>query len=266
MILFDSLWWVDVAGKIDADGTAEQPIIFSTAYREPEMGQWRGFKLHNATEVSRFEHCIFTYGAFFDTDTTSSDARIYKGMLAINNSSPVIERCVVFRNQNNAVYITGANSHPRIRFNIFFKNDASAVRTSLGDVRSRPGVHHRVQQRHRQQLALLYRGRRAGRDTTALRHAAADQHQPRQLRLLLQPRHLPAADEGSRENGDFTLAVVLALYRCRSRGRGHLRRRQHPRRHGRPSTTCRCPANCAASSTARWIAATRIPPLLRRAR
>ncbi len=141
-ILFDSLWWVDVRGKIEAVGTAERPILFSTAYREPEMGQWRGFKLRNTTDGSRFEHCIFTYGAFFDPDTSRPDpveptvkeSLVFRGMLGIRNSSPVIERCVVFRNQNNAVYISGANSHPRIRFNVFYKNDASAVRASLGDV------------------------------------------------------------------------------------------------------------------------------------
>ncbi|HEY3296813.1 MAG TPA: right-handed parallel beta-helix repeat-containing protein [bacterium] len=127
-IMFDSLWWVDVAGKITAVGTASQPIIFTSARTSPAMGQWRGFKLHNPTDPSRFEHCVFSWGAFYDTDTTNVEAQTYRGMLAINNSSPVIERCVVVANQNNAVYMTGAGSAPRIRYNVLTFNDASAVR------------------------------------------------------------------------------------------------------------------------------------------
>lgn len=129
-IMFDSLWSVDVKGQFIAHGTVTRPIIFTTAHIRSAMGQWRGFKLHNSnpSQQSEFEHCIFSWGAFYDTDTTNVEAQTYRGMLAINNSSPTIMRCVVIRNQNNAVYMTGPNCAPHIRYNIFTKNDASAVR------------------------------------------------------------------------------------------------------------------------------------------
>jgi hypothetical protein len=129
VIMFDSLWSVFVDGRIIARGTASRPIIFTSAHLNPVMGQWRGFVLRNpnAADTSIFVHCIFSWGAYYDTDTTSVYAVKYRGMLAIDNSSPWVERCVLVRNQNNAIYMTGASA-PHIRYNIFTKNDASAVR------------------------------------------------------------------------------------------------------------------------------------------
>jgi parallel beta-helix repeat protein len=137
-IMFDSLWWVDVQGRIEAVGTAEEPIVFTTAYLNPKFGQWRGFKLrHSPDGESRFEHCIFSWGAYYDTDTLKVDpvegapvieAFAFRGMLCVRNSSPVIERCIVISNQNNAVSLSGPNCAPRIRYNILTDNDASAVR------------------------------------------------------------------------------------------------------------------------------------------
>ena len=123
--------WIDVQGKMIAEGNSAEPIIFTSANTVPDLGQWRGIKLHNASEASVFRFCVFTYGAYFDTDTLSDrgrDAQNYKGMLAINNSSPVIEHCIVTQNQNNAVYITDGNSRPQIRYNVLTRNDASGVR------------------------------------------------------------------------------------------------------------------------------------------
>jgi parallel beta-helix repeat protein len=129
-IMFKGLVWVDVPGRIIARGTADNPVTFTSSKLDPDYGQWRGFKLRtvNAGEQSVFEHCVFSYGAYYDTDTTKVDTKLYKGMLCVNNCSPTIERCVVYYNQNNAVYMTGANAAPRVRYNIFTKNDAMAVR------------------------------------------------------------------------------------------------------------------------------------------
>lgn len=131
-ILVDGLLWIDVQGQLIAEGTPSDPIKFTTVLVDEDFGQWRGIKVHNTdASESVFRHCIFTYGAYFDIDTLSDrgvDAQNYKGMLAIQNCSPVIEHCVAFHNQNNAVFISGVNARPRVRYNIFTDNDASAVR------------------------------------------------------------------------------------------------------------------------------------------
>ncbi|MCB1060736.1 MAG: right-handed parallel beta-helix repeat-containing protein [Calditrichaeota bacterium] len=130
-IMVAGLNWIDVQGVLVAHGSSASPIIFTSANTDPDLGQWRGIKLHNSNQGSSFEFCLFTYGAFFDTDTLSDrgrDAQNYKGMLAIRNSSPTISHCIVTHNQNNAVYVTGGLSNPTIEYNIFTDNDASAVR------------------------------------------------------------------------------------------------------------------------------------------
>ncbi len=131
--IFDGLWWVDVQGRVIAEGSTVDPITFTTAFVDRDFGQWRGFKLRNPDSVgeSVFKHCVFTYGAYFDIDTLSErgrDAQNYRGMLSIVNCSPTIERCVIYFNQNNGVFISGSESQPAVRFNIITENDASAVR------------------------------------------------------------------------------------------------------------------------------------------
>lgn len=130
-IMVAGLNWIDVQGVVNAVGSPEAPIIFTSANTAPDLGQWRGIKLHNPTDISRFEYCIFTYGAYFETDTLSDrgrDAQNYKGMLAINNSSPEIRHCVITQNQNNAVFVTNGSSRPVIEFCVMTRNDASGVR------------------------------------------------------------------------------------------------------------------------------------------
>jgi parallel beta-helix repeat protein len=123
--------WIEINGKLIAQGTPTAPIHFTTAHSAPEYGQWRGLKFNNPDEASEIEYCIFTYGAFFDTDTLSDrgrDAQHYRGMLSIRNSSPVIRHCICYHNQNNGVYIEGESAAPTIQYCIFTDNDASGVR------------------------------------------------------------------------------------------------------------------------------------------
>ncbi|MBU1638240.1 right-handed parallel beta-helix repeat-containing protein, partial [bacterium] len=100
-------------------------------HTSPDYGQWRGIKFDSTTAVSELSYCIISYGAFFDTDTLTErgkDAQHYRGALAIRNCSPVIEHCIGYYNQNNAVYIEGEAAAPIVRYCIFTKNDASGVR------------------------------------------------------------------------------------------------------------------------------------------
>lgn len=135
-IMFSGKYWVDVRGKLEAVGTPENPITFTTAFVEPKLGQWRGFKLRDGSDgESVFKHCIFTWGAYYDIDTLTLDpvepvvqSNTFRGMLCVRNSSPTIEHCVVTSNQNNAISLSGPLCAPRIRYNIFTENDASAVR------------------------------------------------------------------------------------------------------------------------------------------
>lgn len=123
--------WVKVKGKLIAEGNVNNPITFTTDYRNPNYGQWRGLAFSNETEQSLIRYCIFEYGAYFDLDTVSDrgkEAQLYPGMLAVRNSSPIIENNIVYYNQNNGIFVTGENSYPEVRYNIIIDNDASAMR------------------------------------------------------------------------------------------------------------------------------------------
>jgi parallel beta-helix repeat protein len=152
-IMFDGLRWVDVQGQIVARGTVAEPIIFTSSRLSPDMGQWRGFKLRDKASSepqSVFEHCVFSYGGYFEADTTKRDpvdttlyeARSFAGLVCVRNSSPVIERCVAVFNQNNAVFISGPNARPTVKYNIFTRNDASGIRGDLllGDLSQLNGL------------------------------------------------------------------------------------------------------------------------------
>ncbi len=127
----DSLLWMKIEGKLMANGEPNNPIVFTSAHRRPDYGQWRGLAFLNPNEVSEIRYCVFEYGAYFEMDTNTAkgrEAQLYSGMLAVMNSSPVIENNIVFYNANNGVYVSGSNAHPTVRYNILFKNDASGIR------------------------------------------------------------------------------------------------------------------------------------------
>ena len=127
----DSLLWMKIEGKLIAKGDPNNPIVFTSAHRKPDYGQWRGLAFLNPGEVSEIQYCIFEYGAYFEMDTNTAkgrEAQLYSGMLAVLNSSPTIENNIVFYNANNGIYVTGSNARPTVRYNILFKNDASGIR------------------------------------------------------------------------------------------------------------------------------------------
>lgn len=127
----DSLLWVKILGTLKAVGAPNNPITFTTARRRADYGQWRGLAFLNETDASEIKFCIFEYGAYFEMDTLTlrgKEAQLYAGMLAILNSSPIIKNNIIFYNGNNGIYVTGNNARPTIRYNIIFKNDASAIR------------------------------------------------------------------------------------------------------------------------------------------
>ena len=51
------------AGKITANGTVAQPIIFTSANLSPAQGDWLGIYLYDDTmNNTKFDHCVFSYG------------------------------------------------------------------------------------------------------------------------------------------------------------------------------------------------------------
>ncbi|MBU0508418.1 right-handed parallel beta-helix repeat-containing protein [bacterium] len=121
---------VVVEGQLLAQGQINNPIVFTSSKRRPKMGDWRGFELKNGSDHSLFKYCIMTHGALFPIDTISPEAKYYRGMIACSSASPTVNYCVIAHNQNNAVFLFG-DCRPVVRYNIFWDNDASAVRADV---------------------------------------------------------------------------------------------------------------------------------------
>ena len=140
-IMFYGLLWVDVQGQIIANGNPNLPVVFTSAMLEPDLGDWRGFKLANTDPglQSEFHYCVFSWGAYFDDDTLTErgrDAQNYRGMLSVRNSSPIVTNCLIYKNQNNGLFISHDTDatlpRPVFRNNIVTQNDGAAVRTGAG--------------------------------------------------------------------------------------------------------------------------------------
>ncbi|PLX98483.1 MAG: hypothetical protein C0623_12475 [Desulfuromonas sp.] len=51
-----------VQGRFLALGTAERPIIFTSAEADPVPGDWGAINMMASNDENRFEHCLFEYG------------------------------------------------------------------------------------------------------------------------------------------------------------------------------------------------------------
>ena len=92
-------------GALIAQGTAEEPIIFTSNAASPAPGDWRCIYFDNDTHdaTTLMEHCIVEYGG------KTHNANIY-----IYNSKPVIQYNTIRNSSHSGIYIngTGCNNVP----------------------------------------------------------------------------------------------------------------------------------------------------------
>lgn len=108
------------SGRLVADGTAVDPIIFTTSNTTPAAGQWKGVILSaSASTGSVIDHCVFEYGGYGTN-----------AVLKISNKSdipglPVVTNTTFRHNGHDAVFAQGAQTNvvrPLISDNIFDDN------------------------------------------------------------------------------------------------------------------------------------------------
>jgi len=92
----------DGGGKLIAQGTDTNKIIFTSNKATPAPGDWIGIYFGNYASIdSIFENCVVEYGG---------GAVSYYGNIRISNSSPTINKCVI-RHGRRGMYIQhGANA------------------------------------------------------------------------------------------------------------------------------------------------------------
>jgi len=89
-------------GGLSAAGTADAPIVFTSAADSPAPGDWNGIFFHERADSgrSRFEHCVVEYGG--------AGIEVYGGKvntnLLIRSSGPSIRHCILRHSSGHGLY------------------------------------------------------------------------------------------------------------------------------------------------------------------
>ncbi|HOP04524.1 MAG TPA: hypothetical protein PL017_10870 [Tenuifilaceae bacterium] len=119
---FEVSYWDDNYAKVIAEGTAEEPIIFTSNNPSPNKGDWSGLYFYSGVTGCSFKHCEILYagsntylGAFMLEDSGDNTITLANSRIAYSNShaitvdsdSSVDYSTVTFDNNN------GENYHER---------------------------------------------------------------------------------------------------------------------------------------------------------
>ncbi|MCD4742219.1 MAG: right-handed parallel beta-helix repeat-containing protein, partial [Desulfobacteraceae bacterium] len=126
-------------GALLAEGTEEQPIIFTSNAATPAPGDWDGIYFTNETNdaKTKLEYCKIEYGGqstdanlyMFNASPTIKNCEIASSIghgIYLNTSSPNIENCTINNNQKDGIYAANSSS-ATIASNIFSKNAESCI-------------------------------------------------------------------------------------------------------------------------------------------
>ena len=93
--LWDVAYWDNEFATIIAEGTTEEPIIFSSANPSPSAGDWDGVHFFNGANNCSFNHCIFEFGG--------DDS--YYGMISIKESHVAFTNCEFYYSASKAITV-----------------------------------------------------------------------------------------------------------------------------------------------------------------
>lgn len=88
-------------GKLTANGTLSEPIIFSSAETIKAKGDWRNVKVYGA---SSFSYCKFEYGGSLPLETTD-----WFGMLTISSKTTTVNNCTFSASASDGLSISSGD-------------------------------------------------------------------------------------------------------------------------------------------------------------
>lgn len=128
---------LNVFGKIEASGTENDWITFTSARTFPDRGDWNGLRIIDSTDPSLLEYVQVSFAARYDlrTDTTRNrdneivipETLFNRGAITIRNSSPTIRRCIIDFGGYDGIQIVG-DSEALIEHNTIVNNAFNAIR------------------------------------------------------------------------------------------------------------------------------------------
>ncbi|MBD3223892.1 MAG: PKD domain-containing protein, partial [Caldithrix sp.] len=125
-VLFQSWYKFTVNGYLEANGTEDMPIVFTT---EDTTGGWIGLRFVDAPDSSHVNYCILEFGQATGEDPLNKGGGIY-----MKNSNPVITNSTIRKGEasglGGGMYME--NSNPRIENSTITENSLRSGATGDG--------------------------------------------------------------------------------------------------------------------------------------
>ncbi len=100
--------------SLSAQGTPDNPIVFTSAQADPQVGDWEGIKFYDATDdpSAVLSHCRVAYAGYGN-----------HGMIYLNDAKPTIAHSTFEHSSHAAIFASGKGSGgAQIRCNTFSDN------------------------------------------------------------------------------------------------------------------------------------------------
>ena len=110
--LWDIAYWENKYATIIAEGTIENPILFSSASTSPAAGDWKGFAFYDGANNCSFKFSTFEFGG----------SRDYNGMIFIKESHVAFNNCEFYYSKTNAINLIHDAYFTDFGGNIFLGN------------------------------------------------------------------------------------------------------------------------------------------------
>ena len=92
----------DYYGALSAQGTTDEPVVFTSNAPSPAPGDWKGIYFRNFTNDSQslLEHCIIEFAGH------TNNANIY-----LNNAKPTLQYNTIRNSSHSGIYVNGTGSN-----------------------------------------------------------------------------------------------------------------------------------------------------------
>jgi hypothetical protein len=122
VVRFDGPYSLYVKGTMDAEGTGELPILFTSNKNQPAAGDWGVIDLMSESLDSMMVNTIIEYGGYNDTWGWNCE----RGAICVNTSSFLLSDSIIRSNGNNGLVLS--QSSAVITHNTFAGNSAAGIR------------------------------------------------------------------------------------------------------------------------------------------
>ncbi len=139
---FDGLYKFVVQGHLEAIGTAEENIVFTSmegALGNGDYGQWRSIVFDTENDVSEMAFCLVQFAAVWDSserypiyEDPEELGRWINSAVFIWECSPFIRNCTILYNGYHGIFCLGGNTNPYLLNNNLYDNDGDGIRCETG--------------------------------------------------------------------------------------------------------------------------------------